>query len=313
MGKEKRSENLLHSALAFLVLLIATNLWLNHLFDFGVESPGLLAGMASAAMGAMAILNKFLDKDEQKVVHSYLRSVFRFVLSFPFLAVCYLVFVIAALSFSTVRVTFNQASSGVKATLTPVDDGTKKYMGKETAKGMLRFTVPAKPLGRAFHLQVDGYMPETLTVYALSGLSIHADKDLRAKPVVLLRPTILGLRELEDGGRIVIALAEKTSSSGSDLVCEEYRGSFLLGEHKWIPAERFERWRLDLQMMDPGQTTHAKTLLEWSRPKILKPAWNLQPGVRLVAQIETKLEDVTERMEFTVGDEPFIDVLLVRQ
>lgn len=313
MGKEKRSKHLLQSSLAFLVLLTTADIWANHHFGFGIENPGVFAIITSGAAGAMAVLSMLLGKYELKVIRHCMRGVFRIVLSFRVLAICYFVFIIAVMSFSTVRVTFDQEISDVRAVLIPANNKSQEYSGQETARGMMRFIVPANPFGRVFYLKVDGYMPETLTVHSPRGLSINVDKDLRVKPVVLLRPTLMGLRELEDGGQIVISLAENSTLPGGDIVFKKYRGSFLLGKHRWIPSERFERWRMDLQMMDPGKTNHAKTLLEWSRPKILAPEWELVPGLRLLVNIETVQGDVNEKIEFTVGDERFIDVLLARQ
>jgi len=312
MGKEKNTRFILYRVMAFLVLLAAVDIWSNHHFGFGFKNPGVFAGVSSILTGALVLLEKVLPKSEQANIRAALFNVLGRGLSFPALVIGYLVFVIAAMNFSTVRVTFAPETSGAKATLIPAQSHSESIKSKEIAPGIVHFVVSTNPFGRMFYLEVDGYMPETLTVFSLRGLSIIADQDLRVKPTVLIRPTPLGLRDLEDGGSIVISLVNGPNSPRKIAEHEKFRGSFLIGRHKWIPSERYERWRLDLDLMDPKRSTHSRTLLEWGEPQRLAPGFGIEPRQRILVEIKTALGDVTEKIEFTVGDERLIDVLLAR-
>jgi hypothetical protein len=307
VDRQRGFDHLLARVVSFIVLAICVDLWMNHHLGIGLKNPGRVSALVAAVTGALALVDRVLEKQEKESIVRQIWNIFRNVLSVPVLAILYVVAVILGLTYSSIMIIPETVEAPLKVTFAAVESPMDRKETTIEPKGaVLPFVVRTNPFGRPYRITVNGYLPETFDVYPLVGVKVIPGRQLRRSPSVILRPPIIALRSLEDGGSIVICGNGKQIAED-----KKHRGSFLLGRAQPIPTSYFDNWKLELVGAGLTQTVMAQTLLEWNRPKVLSPKSDLEPGMTLVAKVLSKANNPVAQVRVTLGSESLVDVPMI--
>ena len=176
-----------------------------------------------------------------------------------------------------------------------------------------RYLVTTSPFGTPYRVEAKGYLPKTLDVFPLWGVTVDPERDLRAAPSVLFRPDSDALGALDDGGYIVITLLR--DGKQQLIACgAKTRSSFLIGRMEFLSATLVQAfrddWTLELKGGSEDETHTAQTLLQWRYPRRL-PLFgipDLQPQMRLEAEVYSRTGTPVARAKTTVSEEALTDV-----
>lgn len=197
--------------------------------------------------------------------------------------------------------------------------GSKQLVDVEASPWSV-FTTLTTPFGRSFVLEVDGYEPQVIDLFPFVEHEIHAARDLRLAPTVLLRfPP--GDRGDRNGGYVVLERPDGAAGwveigrAGTI----DSRGSILLGPPRPIPDDRLAFWRRQYAAFELEKSIAGRepltadyenlTLFEWEHPVVLRTTGTLRVGSRYRARFwESEASEAPGwELEFAVGSDPFQD------
>src|ERR1039458_4336421 len=241
-------------------------------------------------------------------------------LDLPLLCLLYLVIAVPMLLFSSVTVA-NDTPEVLTATLAPAqqvhDDKPGAQGGnpsdrtfKDSGQRILLSWVPTSPFGETYLLTVDGYLPQMIKIFPLTGVTISPRRDLLPSLSVLFRPDADGLRTLADGGRLEVwseAGGKRTPVATS---MPRSPVSILVGNDPPISPTLVENWRLELMAKELKPDMIAKRLQQWKAPDRPQSGIPLQPGMILGAELKTRDAVVMARTHVTLGMERLTDIML---
>lgn len=307
----QRSSSLFPRAVAAIALVVVAQLWVSYHLGIGGETPWV-AVVITAIYGGVDLLGR-LDPAGLKRSMSWMRGTIARVLTVRTLVVLYAIFVVATLVISSVLIISESTSNGsaepLKVVLTPADERVSREDHLGSGGKIVQFVVLTNPFGRLFRLRVDGYLEQALTVYPIVGAKVTLERDLRVAPSLLLRPPLLALRELQDGGYLTLTWKQRGGNTSLIAPDRGYRGSFLIGRPQTIPDTKVSRWKLELEGDGFEPKLISRTLLEWNSPKVLRPNSPLIPGMIVVAEIRSRADALVARTEeITLSSEGLIDV-----
>lgn len=302
--------------LIVLALMVALGqLWAKRHLGWGGDTPWI-AVVVAVVTGADKLLDKVLSKERKAALEAQLRTALEPVLVGRFaLLVCILAVLLAPV-FSSVTVVPGSdqpaAAGRLTAQLSSIDGallGTQTLQSRTPARFLTRFQ---SPFGHPYRLSVDGYIPETVTVYPFVGLTVTPDRDLRRSPSVLFRPSANGIATLNSGGTFVV---EWRAAGGPPLaVVPPQSGapsSFLIGRAQAIPPGTIALWKLDLTAAEVRDPELSQIIQLWNRPRRLEPARPLAPRMVLVAEVRSRQNKVVDRAEVELGTDALLDVPLL--
>lgn len=252
---------------------------------------------------------KLWGKNRQKEFTQIIRSIIRFFLEPPVLALLFGLFILASLLISSVTILSSGLVENANIYLTP--EGQKSLSrnseNKNTLEGpsaVLRFTRFTTPFGRPFYLEVDGFLRYSFNLYPWTGKTIRVTQDLQTEPSILIRiPTdvfeVLSMGELE-----VLLGGEKIV----DTKCVVGSGSILVGRDIPLPPSLKEKWKMEI--LAGGNTDRAQTaryLLAWQNSQKINPDESLMPGMKIEAQLKIS-GVVVARAEFQISEERIQDI-----
>lgn len=293
----------------FLMLFVCVNLWTIHHFGISYGSLGWFNGVAIVLGGGLALVDKLFTESETRFLQKWLRKFARLLVSSKTLLFLYLVSIVVALTYSSAWIIREQEGEVLNVRLTPlnspVSDGKDGTMN--SGDQMLRFGVLTTVFGRSYRLEVEGFLPEIIEVYPLTGTKIYVRKDLRLHPAILLRPSIPALGSLASGGWLVLADCSD-GESREILRAKGERTSYLIGRDQPIPERLIGNWRMELRAvgLTDGEVM-ARTLMAWYRPTRLPLRSELHLGRVYCATILTRVGKIVAEAEFTLTDERLID------
>lgn len=303
-GQERTTGDWLYfRILSFFALVVLTEYWLSYHVAISFGSVGALSQITGAITVGLGILNKVLRKAQQEDLSSKITCVASKALSPAFLLIFAAAAVFVALTVSSIRIV-SEGGPPLDASIMPVDSQQETLLKTSRAAPLV---VGTTPFGRTYRIKVEGYLAETFQVMPFSGLRIRPSKDLRVSPSILLRPPRGALGSLESGGSVVVSLEQDgrlTRVAGF----QKTRSSFLIGRKVSIPASLVELWKLELaREQEPNRS---ETLLEWMRPTVLKPSVELAPGMKLVAQVKSRVGKTVAEAHFVLGSDALNDIPL---
>lgn len=301
-----------------IVLAVAValgQLWARRHLGWGSETPWI-AALLFVLTYSDKVLDKVLSKDNKAALETEFRKAAEPVLvgRFPML-VC-AVALLLVLLYSSVTVIPGSdlpAGGGKLAARLATVDGVELDEQQLQSKTPARF-LPSRtsPFGRAYRLTVEGYVPETVTVYPIVGLNVTPDRDLRRSPSVLFRPSIAGVEALASEGTFTLVWRPASGPPQSLMPPQSgHRGSFLVGRDQPVPATAGASWRLELTAATVQEPTLSRMIQAWTRYRHVAPTTPLAPGMALVAEIRSRVDKPVERAEVVLGSDALIDVPLL--
>jgi len=303
------NEHVLLRALLLLLLIAGVNLWLARHLGFGWDKPGPISTVA-AAVGLVLYL---LDKAGNKAPQRWWAKLFGW-LDVPLVAILYFVVAVPMLLYSSVTVLNDRPGAALEGALVPAErpQMTPDRQENRSAPGEpLRFRwVATSPFGRAYQLEVAGYLPQTFEVYPFRGVTLSARRDLRPSPSVLFRPRADGLRTLADGGSVLIWREQDGRRTQITTGAPGRAASLLLGSEQPIPPALVENWRMELLAQQMTEDMIAQRLLVWKAPHRLSASVRLEPGMTLLAEVQTRQGVPMARARLTLGEERLMDVAM---
>jgi hypothetical protein len=306
--------------LAFIIWLVILDLWLEHTWGVGVKNPGWLASLAGSLTAILGLLEKHVDEQELKFVKIPLPRPSFFLLAIGYLVLAILIFTYAAVvivgdaSQESLTVTLSNPWTGEKQSCQGDErteqDNQRKCRTGGLSLSPLRFVVHTSPFGRVYRLKVDGYLARYVEVYPFAGVEINPQRDLSISPSILLRPPVNALRELADGGLLVVRYLAPTGEQM--IACDDSGNSsaFLLGREQPIPDLLLASWKLETQAEKLSPSAEAEALLKWRRAKVLTPKVELAPEMKIQAQVVTRGRAVISQVVLALGDEKLTDVAM---
>ncbi len=318
---------LLGRATALLALLVGLDLWSSHHLGVGLSQRPVWLGVVMASWtGAFSFLEKTLAAQREKALAQErddaldrVRAVLgRVLLSTPLLTGLGIALLVVVLGYSSVTLVSAADIDADAVTLAPADlghgeseSGAVWRLGSDPP----RFLVRSGPFGRSFRLAVPGYLTTIVSVPALTGLQLAPERDLRRTPTLLLRPPVVALLVLAQGGVIEV-------SDGSRVLVSEACAcphSLLLGGRGTLPADSLVRWQIELiglRAVKADSPVLQQTLAAWLHPFRLAAG---QRSLELPSDrpLSVRLWDRTRSREIAhsaepivLGDATFVDVLL---
>jgi hypothetical protein len=307
---------LLPRLIVLAVAVALAQLWVSHHLGWGGDTPWIAAVLLGIA-AANKFLGLALSKDKKAALEAQVRQRVEPVLTgwFPML-MCAVAGVMMILLSSVTIVPGSDIAAGsnpVTARLSAVDGTVIDDKLLSRAASPARFTwLRTSPFGRPYRLAVDGYIEESVTVYPLIGLNVAPDRDLRRSPSVLFRPSVRGVQTLKSDGKLIV-MWHPAVGGPKYLVPPQtgHAGSLLVGRNQQIPVAAVATWRLELSAAGADESTVSEMILRWTRPRVLKPWIALAPGMRVVAEIQTRRNVAVERAEVVLGADALIDAPLL--
>jgi hypothetical protein len=171
--------------------------------------------------------------------------------------------------------------------------------------GLVRFPVTVNPFGSPFRLRAKGFVATSFDVLPLAGRTLRLE-EMRRSPSVLVRPSLLALRELENG-RIVVW---KDAANGREIASSEGPTAVLVGPRQALPTSMVEEWKLELESQKITGAPAAATFLAWRRVRFVDPAIDLEPGMTVFARAQTKKGTPIAEGTLTLGPEPIVELVL---
>jgi hypothetical protein len=286
---------------ALLVLVAAVNLWLTHHFRVGVQNPlALVPGVGVAGTLVMRVMRP----GEKHRLEGWLEKQARVLLSERCLLVLYLVAATFMATVSTITIVRDTPDRRGAVEIVYVDSPGRQPDSASLSDSVLRFVVLTTPLGRTVRVTATGFVPTTFTVSPPVGLALRLGQDLPVSPSVLLRPGVLGLRSLDDGGSLYVyaVLPRDTTLVGR---IGGVHSAVLLGTPQPISAA-IEDWRLELTGLPPE--LRDRMLLAWKRPVLLRHHASIGPGTTLIAEVWSRTHTLVGRGTVELGTERVLDV-----
>jgi hypothetical protein len=299
---------------ALIGLVVAGQLWVAHHLGVGLDTPWITLVVATVS-SALPAGSWLLDSRDKKKTTGSIRKRLRDRITWPLVASLYGMALLVAALFSSVTVLPPPAATASGSRLhVELRTADRKRLGTDDlGTAVVRFPVATTPFGRPVHLQVDGYLEQPVFVYPLLGVTVTPERDLRRSPTVLFRPPPIALMALESGGSFVVVAKQPAGDQTIVSGQHQYRGSFLIGRATTIPVANYQMWALELEGASFGRPVIARTVTEWSRPKQIKPTAELAPGMRLVAEVRTRDDNIlVASADVTLGSESLIDVGMLK-
>lgn len=291
-------------------LLVLVDLWGSHHFGIGIRDPGPLAAGIAVVTAALGWLDKVVGGSAKETVSQALQRAIRAALATPILVGGWMLALVVFLTYSSVILIPSSSEAAFHATVTPLDNprgADEKALGE--AQAFLRFVVTTGPFGRPFRVKVPGYVTEVVDVPPLTGLTLRPYREFRPSPSVLLRPPPAALGHLQDG-RIDVWIMQGEKKIPIESV-QKKGTSFLVGRFQPVPGDLPERWRLELMAQGFQGQALASILLAWSNPTPITPDLELEPGMRLEAEVRTQGDVVVARTEHKLGTEGLTDLRML--
>jgi len=300
------------------VLAAAVNLWAERHLGYGLDDPLSLLGITGGATAASMVLERMISEAEREKrtrrLLAWVRRVLDRVLTVPVLALLYLAAAVIVATWSSIIIVPPKDGTLAAITLTPIDGAGAPVEKELPADGATaRLLLAANPLGRAFQLSGDGYMPQVITLYPLTGLTIDVDSDLAPAPTLLFRPPTATFSSLNsDGSRFSVY---RRDSNGCTMLAQstiDRKGarSFLLGVERPTPADRITLWDLQLSADASQSEARATALLAWSAPEALTTDAAPVPGDEVYAVVTTKANKRSAAALWSVRRDVFQDVAM---
>lgn len=302
----RTTEHVFLRALLLLLWIALVNLWLKRHVGFGWDDPGTISIIVAAA-GTVLYL---LEKAGRKEPEAWWANLFSW-LDLPLLLLLYVTVAIPMALFSSVTVLSEPPGSALAASLTDAGQAgqPRKLDNLSDPNKAIQFTwVSTSPLGRSYRLSVAGYLPETVQVFPLWGLTLSPRRDLRPSLSVLFRPGADGLRTLADGGCFVAwrELGDQHTKIASGK--PDRKASLLVGNEQAISSTLFENWRMELAAQQLTSDAIDSRILIWKKPYQLSSAIPLEPQMTLVGEVQTREGATMMRAKVRLGEDKLTDV-----
>lgn len=289
---------------AFLLLVVTAELWAHRHLGYGLTNPGRLGELAAVVTGVVALLNRAFDKGRFDPVLQKLRQAAGALLARPVLLVGWAVFLYLAATRSSVTV-LTPEGEPPRMQLEALDPGYASSR-PDTRPGFGRFRVSVNPLGTPFRLRAQGFVPVSFDVPPLVGRTVRLE-DLRKSPSLLVRPSLLAIRELEKGCVVV----RKDGATGAIIATSRGPTSVVVGPRRPVPSTSLEEWKLELESQGVVGQPAATALLAWQRTRYEEPLIDLEPGMTLYARAVTEGGTPLAEGRITLGNEPLLEMSLV--
>ena len=306
-GHARTTEHVLLRAMLLLLWIALVNLWLKRHLGFGWDDPGTIS-IIVAAVGTVLYL---LEKAGRKEQEAWWANLFSW-LDLPLLLLLYVAVAIPMALFSSVTVLTDPPGSALTASLTEADQPAGKMKKLDNLsdpnKGLQFSWVSTSPLGRSYRLSVAGYLPQTVQVFPLWGLTLSPRRDLRPSLSVLFRPGADGLRTLADGGCFVAWREQGDQRTEIATGKPDRKASLLVGNEQAISPAVFENWRMELAAQQLKPDAIDSRILIWKAPYRVPSAIPLEPQMTLVGEVQTREGAPMVRARVTLGDERLTDV-----
>ncbi|HXK10538.1 MAG TPA: hypothetical protein VMT70_12890 [Vicinamibacteria bacterium] len=289
---------------AFVVLVVTAELWAVRHLGYGLTSPGRVGQWAAVASAAVAVLGRVFGESRFEPLFAKLRSAADLLMAVPVLVVGGAVLAYLAATRSSVIV-LTAERGPIEMQLEALHPGYASSP-PEREPGFTRFFVSVNPLGTPFRLRVRGFVPASFEVSPLVGRTVRLE-DLRPSPSVLVRPSLLAVRELEQG-RIVV---RRDGERGPLIASSDGPTSALVGPRRPLPADMLEEWKLELESQEVVGAPAAAAFLAWKRARWVDPAVDLETGMTLFARAETAGGTPLAEGRITLGPDPIVELSLV--
>lgn len=296
----------IHVRLILLALLVALiNGWAARHLGVDLRNLSLVNGVTAA----LGVLLGYLQEPEQKAFAARCRGVLLRFADTTVLACLSLLFLLVSSFVSSVTVLADGTPGNRDLYLSA--EGQARDAGSERVlagpDGVERFLRLTTPFGRQFYLEADGYLRHSFDLRPWQGETIRVARDLRPTPTVLLRIPFAAHMHLE-GGRLLVAV-DGGPETAVDTAAD--RGSVMVGRARSVPGPVTEEWRSELRATSGLTDAQTEAVFRrWKAPLRLADTPSLRPEATLDARFVTRSDKVVAERSWTVGADPFQDVLL---
>jgi hypothetical protein len=300
-------QNLWLRILILSLLILIVNTWSLH--HIGKDVVNVF--MANGPLVLIAIFNflwGILKKDKNTTEVSKIYSWLTLFLKTPVLVLLFGIILLAGSIVSSVTVMDSGTQGNLTLSLVPegqsqTEKNRTQLSGPNEVRKFIKFT---SPFGRAFYLEVDGYLRHSFDLYPWFGKKIRITRDLSISPSILIRVPVSEQMGLSNGRIEVWEGQSKIAEEKTD----KNHAAIIVGHNIAIPNAFFEKWNMEFTAYQVPKEAAALSLLRWQQPKVIRSEVPLSAGKKIVAKFFVN-EVIRAKAAYEVKSKKIQDVLLI--
>lgn len=306
-------QNLWLRILFLSILIFIVNSWsLRH-----IGKDAINVFMANGPLLLIAIFKflwNFFQKDDGKSDasngESKLFSWLTVFLRTPVLVLLFGIILVAGSIVSSVTVMDSGTQDNLSLSLVPegkqkTKENPMQLSGPNDVRKYIKLT---SPFGRAFYLEVDGYLRHSFDLYPWVGEKIRIKGDLKISPSVLIRVPESEQMGLSTGKIEVWMDQKKIAEKKTDI----NHGAIIVGHNMALPNAFFEKWNLEFTAKQIPDVTAALSLLRWQQPEAIRPMVPLEADRKILAKFYVN-DMIRAKAEYVVTSDVIQDVRLIAE
>lgn len=277
---------MLIKVILFALWVAIVDFWLvRHL---GSANVGELIGLPLGTAVFIAVIDFFIDEQEQESVKQNVRLILKRHLNWRVISTLYLVSFSFAMVITSLHLTPIEGDKPHQVSLFELSANLPIKTAQSTPNKPLSFLLFINPFAAQHTLKVSGYLDKVISLKPFLGTTVVTSQELVKLPTLLFRPSGLSNELLANKGWF--ELYRKTSNGQFHLLSEEQgKLAWFTGPRRQQPNILHNEWRLELSANDFNTKSAAILMLRWRNPKALMLKNELGP-TQIVCALITNID-----------------------
>lgn len=277
---------MLINVILFALWFAIVDFWLiRHL---GSTNAGELLGLPLGAAVITAVIDFFIDTEEQENVKKNVRRIIKRHLNWRVIGILYLLSFTFAMVFTSLHITPFENNKSKSISLIALNSNTAIKTEQSRATEPVRFLLFINPFTTYYKLKITGYLDKVVGLHPFVGTTIVPSQDLIKLPTLLYRPSGQSNELLANNGWF--ELYRKHSDGTFHLITEKQgKKAWFSGPRRQQPNALHNEWRLELSANDFKAKPAAILMLRWRNPMLLDLKNEIGPE-QLVCALITNID-----------------------
>lgn len=234
----------------------------------GSTNVGELLGLPLGTAVIIAVIDFFIDTEEQENVKKGVRRMLKRHLNWRVISVLYILSFAFAMVFTSLHITPFDNNKSHQIDLTALGSNTSIKTEQSKSGKSVSFLIFINPFSTHYKLSTAGYLDKVVNLRPFVGTTIVPSQDLVKLPTILYRPSGESNALLANKGWFELYLKH---SDGTFHLITEQQGklAWFSGPRRQQPNSLHNEWRLELSANDFKAKPAAILMLRWRNPKLL--------------------------------------------
>lgn len=285
-ARKKDASSMLIKVILFALWVAIVDFWL--IRHVGSTNMGELLGLPLGTAVIIAVIDFFIDSEEQEKVKQGVRRIFKRHLNWRVISVLYILSFAFAMAFTSLHIAplGNNKSNQISLTALGSNNPVKTEQSKPGES--VSFLLFINPFATHYKLSIAGYLDKIVNLQPFVGTTIVPNQDLIELPTILFRPSGQSNALLANNGWF--ELYRKHSDGTFHLITEQQgKLAWFSGPRRQQPNSLHNEWRLELSANDFKAKPAAILMLRWRNPKLLVLKNDIGPE-QLVCALITNID-----------------------